>query len=119
MTTHTNRLLAILAVAAFAVACAHSRPPLAIQAKCGVSPESDVSRAQAVCIAKLGGLEPGLSQWDVHEDTASASDDARWVVSNLLDPTRCARNPGKAMYIRKKGGDILGTPYIIAHCDPL
>jgi hypothetical protein len=38
-----------------------------IQLKCGVMPDSSVTRDQAFCIAKLTGLRPGTRRWAFRE----------------------------------------------------
>ena len=73
-----------------------------IQAQCGATRSSPVSREQALCIAELAGLEKGYRHWGVIEEEQS------WQVFNF---TGRSTSPamlwqGRAMRISKASGQI-------------
>ncbi|MGV8038756.1 MAG: hypothetical protein AB2L07_01265 [Thermoanaerobaculaceae bacterium] len=86
----------------------NTKPAESIQARCGVSPGSQTTEAQALCIATLAGLAPGLEPWTVREDPFLVGGDrAEWHVVSILDPRPCAPGWREVLRIQKVGGVVL------------
>lgn len=84
----------------------------------GVTPDSEITQSQAICIATLAGFARGLEPWRAREEFSPAQRLARWLVFNTLSEHPCSPNPGDVMHISKTGGAVLVVRRQIVIGDP-
>lgn len=101
-------------MAAFLVACGPGLRPVADPVTpldyCGIRSLEVVSAKQAMCLARIAGLERGGRPWRVEEDTYRITGESVWEVCNTLKiPTEQKGSEGKCMLVRKSDGEILAT----------
>lgn len=70
-----RRFPILLGLAVLTAACAQSLGPIrvpnpagaTVQEKCAVRADAVISREEAMCLAKVSGLESGVAKWQVRE----------------------------------------------------
>ncbi len=83
-----------------------------IQDQCGVSYGVTVTKEQAICIAKLGGLEQTVRRWSVEEhspDGKEAGTGYWWICNTIEPPHSTEGGSGDCWGISKKDGKIVST----------
>ena len=80
-----------------------------IQQQCGVLSGQEVSKEQALCIARLGGLESGARPWVVKDENDLRANAGLWEVCNTTTiPTEGQGSAGTCWRISRKDGRIVG-----------
>ena len=100
------RALVLVLLAASAVGCMGPKLQLVpnapnIQAQCGCKQGVELTGEQALCIAKLAGLEKGIDRWGLR------SEGDYWQVYNFLQNKVGENQKGRYMRIKKKDGQII------------
>ena len=113
MAGHGQTLSCALLVILMSVGCSSTRlaPQRgSMQAQCGVRAGVQVSREQAICIAKLAGLKQTALPWSITEDQNRDSNEPLWCVSNTLDPPIPEHGLlSESIYISQRDGRIWFT----------
>ena len=80
-----------------------------IQQQCGVSTGQEVSKEQALCIARLGGLESGARPWIVKDESDVRANEGLWEVCNTTRiPTGQQEAAGTCWRISRENGRVVG-----------
>ncbi len=80
-----------------------------IQEQCGVGSE-EVTREQALCIARLGGLDIGIRPWRVRDERDIRSLEGVWEICNTTELGHGSVGPkGTCWEISKATGDIVAV----------
>jgi len=81
-----------------------------VQQQCGFVSGQEVSKDQALCIARVGGLESGARPWVVKDENDSRANVGLWVVCNTTTiPTEKQGSAGTCWRISRKDGRIVGV----------